>query len=166
MTKPKELPLVVLDTCCYLHFLMNDEPEHATTVEEIIEQHQKLHTVVIPTSVELETFGVYKNGAGGKYGNKPAQRQKHIAYAREWFISQQFMPAELDPLVANTAIRLMAEHNLKGMDAVVIATGIVHKATTVFTYDKQMLRTAKDIKEIEIIKPPSPGTLFPRSSAE
>lgn len=145
---------------------MNDEPEYATTVEEIIDQHQKLHTVVIPTSVELETFGVYKNGVGGKYGNKPKQRQKRVAYAREWFGSQQFMPAELDPLVTNTAIRLMAENNLKGMDAVVVATGIVHEATTVFTYDSQMLRAADNIEEIKIIKPPPPGTLFPRSSVQ
>jgi len=164
--KPKQLPLVVLDTCCYLHFLMNDEPAYAQTVEEIIDQHQKLHIVVIPTSVELETFGVFKNGVGGKYGNKPNQRKRRVACAREWFSSQQFMPAELDSLVTNTAIRLMAESNLKGMDAVVIATGIVHEATTVFTYDTQMLRAGDDIEELEIRKPPPPGTLFPLPSTE
>lgn len=160
MTKPKDLPLIVIDSCCYLHFLLGDKPDKAKEVADLIRNHDKRHTVVVPTTVELETFGRYKTGPGGKYGNKPNQIRKRVAEARNWFGTQQFMPADLDPWVANTSIRLMADNNLKGMDAVVIATAIVHEATTVFTYDTQMLEAANNISEVEIMVPPSPGTLF------
>lgn len=160
MTKPNELPLVVIDSCCYLHFLLKDDDAKAKNVADLIRNHDKHHTVVVPTTVELETFGRYKTGPGGKYGSKPNQIRKRVSDAREWFSSQQFMPADLDPWVRNTSIRLMAANNLKGMDAVVVATAIVHEATTVFTYDTQMLKAATNIPEVKIAMPPPPGTLF------
>ena len=160
MTKPKDLPLIVIDSCCYLHFLLRDDLNKAKNVADLIRRHDKQHTVVVPTTVELETFGRYKTGPGGKYGNKPSQIKKRVADARDWFSTQRFMPADLDPWVANTSIRLMSQNNLKGMDAVVIATAIVHEATTVFTYDDQMLKAASNIPEVKILEPPPPGTLF------
>lgn len=161
MTRLEDLPLVVIDTSCYVHFLTNQNPENAERVEALIENHEKTHLIVVPTVVELETFGKVQAGADGRYGNQPTKRQEQLLSAREWFVSQRFLPAELDRRTVRTALQLMHDHGFHGMDASIIASGLAYDAGDVYTFDRKMIRVGNDVQNITIKEPPPSGTLFP-----
>lgn len=161
MTALDDLPLVVLDTCCYFHFFTCQDSEAADRVVALVEGHQKEHLIVVPSVVELETFGQVQKGINGHDGAVPERRQAKLAEARAWFADQQFMTAELDPRVVGIAMRVMHEYGLKGMDASIVATAIAHDAEALYTYDRLMLKVADKISGLVVDKPPPTDKLFP-----
>jgi predicted nucleic acid-binding protein len=90
-------------------------------------------------------------GTGAVRGTHvPAQeRRKRIAKAREWIEDHRlWLLVELDGRLSRTAADLAIEHQLKGPDAVVLASAQLAKAESLVTWDRDLLKLngAVDLK--------------------
>lgn len=156
----KELPLVVVDSCCFVEFLTAEDPDKADRVGDILEEHGKTFNVVMPSVVYLETLGKSQMGAKGATGSNHQLRQKEFERAREWVDSQDYMMAELDPLVSSYALDLMYQHGVHGIDASILAIAEIYDAEVLYTFDQKMLKAGIPVSNVNVQEPPQPTKLF------
>lgn len=152
-----DLPLVVVDTCCFVSYLTDDKPERTSQVEYLLGEHGKSIEIVVPSVVELELFGKYPQV---KSSGNQKHRVRLLQHAQRWFVGQSYLVAELDRKTVDRGIDLMREFSIHGIDASILATALLYGATHVYTYDAKMLAVAGRIEGLSIGVPPEPETLF------
>lgn len=152
-----DLPLVVVDTCCFVSYLTDDKPERTAQVEYLLGEHRKSIEIVVPSVVELELFGKYPQVQSSGNQNK---RLRLLQHAQRWFVGQAYLLAELDRKTVDRGIELMRDFSIHGIDASILATALLYGATHVYTYDTKMLAVAGQIEGLSVEIPPQPQTLF------
>lgn len=93
-------------------------------------------------------------GAGRLRGEPvKVKRRENIALARQWIADGKYRVVELDRSLAQRAAELAITHELKGGDAVVLASAIRAGAHTLFTWDKGLLKVADIIDGLRVRTP-------------
>lgn len=156
--KLDSLPLVVVDTCLYIHLLTNQNPSLAERTQGVLDDNNQNHRVLLPAIVRAEAVGVARSHALGKR-DTPTKRRKAAEVAIEFFESQDFVFAELDERLIEIAEKLIPEYGLRGADASILATAIAHDAQFLYTQDRQLLKVKDKIPNLRVQEPPEPNHL-------
>lgn len=152
---PKELPIVVIDSCCLIDFFLdNTTDERSARVQELLSKHERDYIAALPSIAYLETLGITQKGPNGKFGTQPEKRRDELTEAKHWLENQSFLNLDLDQWIVDQAVSLMAPHNLKGADAAILASALFHEATTVYTFDQVMLTVGRKIPGLAVEEPP------------
>lgn len=148
MTDMKKLPIVALDTCCFIDWLRNT-PERAEEVSAVVdiltEMHRGEKNVVISAAVIAEIFPSRHKGEA-RYGE----------YCR-LLRGSRLTVLPMDIAVADTVAHLREELGLtgkgKGMDAIHLGTAIHARAGCLYTLDGGLLKLNERLSDITKSKP-------------
>ncbi|WP_192497059.1 type II toxin-antitoxin system VapC family toxin [Gulosibacter chungangensis] len=161
----RNLPLVVVDSSCFLAYLLDEDrgENRADRATYLFAGHNRDHIVIMPAIARLETFGKVQKGPNGADGNNRERMESNLAAARNWLDNAEFLIGMFDDVVADRAIDLMPEFGLKGMDASILALAMIHGATKLYTFDRDLLRVGVSVPGLSVEWPPMPSqpTLIP-----
>lgn len=131
---------IAVDSCVFVNVLIGGEPNNPERYPA---------GVALLRAAEQGQFDVYISavtvaevcGAGEVRGAhvEKARRAANVASARQWIADGRFHVVELDHSLARIAGELAIEHQLKGPDAVVLASALRAKADTLYTWDDHLL---------------------------
>jgi len=159
---------VAVDTCVIINVLTNggvDDPSWLPLSQSVLRAGEAGDFMVtISTVTVAEVFG-----DGGTRGNqlKPRERRENIAAARSWLTAHRFLVVEADMTLARQAADLAVEHQLKGADAIVLASAVRAGASHLCTWDKGLLKVGDAIGGLAVVTPaevPVPHDLFNSTS--
>lgn len=144
-------PTYVVDSCCVISLLIDEDPGRTLQLTKLFEDAEQGNcTLILPTVARLEILGIAPQRASSGH---PTRRRKAFQKALEWLDSRPFLVSELDEFTVRAANSLILDHGLRGIDAAIIATGLVWEASKVLTYDEPMLDASSAITELSIEKP-------------
>ncbi|TYP88443.1 type II toxin-antitoxin system VapC family toxin [Blastococcus xanthinilyticus] len=96
------------------------------------------HELVIAASVIAEIGGAPVMRPPAKAD--AARRAASIARFEQWVTDNRFLVVDVDQRLATQAARLGQQHQLSGGDACVLAAGLATRCSTLYTWDKDLLK--------------------------
>lgn len=155
------LPILVLDTCLYIHFLANQDREIADRVAALIQANGIDHEIILPSIVHAECAGVARTKLP-KTKDTVKQRRTCAVTAQQFFEQAGFLFAEADQRTTSRAIELVIEHDIYGADATILATAELCGASHLYTVDNGLLKVGDKVNGLSVEKPPPPSSfVFP-----
>ena len=145
---------IAVDSCVFVNVLIGGEPNNPERYPA---------GVALLRAAEQGQFDVYISavtvaevcGAGEVRGSHVEQdrRAANVAKARQWVADGRFHVVELDHSLAKVAGELAIEHQLRGADAIVLASALRARAETLFTWDEHLLNVDGRIQGIGVMAP-------------
>lgn len=150
-----ETPRVFIDTCLLVNIAIgaatSDEryklPASRGVMEAISNNRMRGYMSVITIA---ELLGNAK--IRGKHIPKP-ERHRRIKAAQAWLQNFPITSVEADSTLAFEAGALAQQHQLKGPDALILASSLRVKAKTLYTWDNGLLKINDNISNIDIVEP-------------
>lgn len=158
MKHKENLPRIVLDTCVYIHYLANQNKTVAENVEGLLAVNNQDHEILLPAIVQAETIGIARVEIP-KAKNTVTQRQKAANKAVLFFERAALPLVEHDQFITEKASELIVEHDIRGADAMILASAVCHNATHLYTVDGGLLKIGNQIPGLEVCEPPQTTTL-------
>lgn len=144
-------PTYVVDSCCVISLLIDEDPTRTKHLTRLFEEATRQEcTLILPTVARLEVLGIAPQKASDGF---PPRRLKAFEKAREWLDAQPFVATELDEFTVRHSHDLIRTHGLRGIDAAIIATGVVWDASKVLTYDAPMLKAGPQVRGLSVEAP-------------
>lgn len=147
-------PRVVVDACVFINVLCGstdsrerERHPHSLRVFEAIEDNSI--EAVVPAIVCAEVLGAGAIRGRHLPGEDRLRRRKA---ALEWLTNGRFLLAELDRTMVEHAAELSLRYQLKGADAVVLATAIDLESEMLYTWDSDLLKVSS-VPELRIVEP-------------
>jgi pilT protein domain protein len=81
------------------------------------------------------------------------ERNRRIKAAQAWLKNFPITAVEADSTLAFEAGTLAQQHQLKGPDALILASSLRVQAKTLYTWDNGLLKINDNINDIDIVKP-------------
>jgi predicted nucleic acid-binding protein len=152
-----DAPRACVDTDVLVDFLTEPAhlPERVDGARWLLEDavERGVYKLVLPASVIAETCG---NPA---MRPQPA-REREVRAARvqrflRWVRDSRALVVDIDQRVAESAARLAQGHELKGGDAMVLASALAARSTVLYTWDNGLLKTDghEDIGSLRVMGP-------------
>ncbi len=143
---------IYIDSCVYVAvFKGGDEgyPDRLEAARWTLESAQRDEFVAITSTLTIpEVFGTPLTGQHVR----THEREERVAKAKSYFSSSPEMLVELDEALATHAADLAVRHQLKGPDAVHVASALRAKCQRLYTWDGGLLKL-KNIEGIDICEP-------------
>lgn len=159
--EPKQRPLIVIDSCLYIHFLTNQNPSLAQKTQALLQNDGFEHDIILPAIVQAEVVGVARIETPKKR-DTVTQRTKAARKAADFFEDACFQFVEADQRLTERAVENVIEYDIHGADAMILATAQVYGAAYLYTADKPLQKANGLISDLKICEPPEPTTLvFP-----
>ncbi|MCF3137653.1 PIN domain-containing protein [Paenarthrobacter sp. AR 02] len=155
MTKTE--PRRAIDTCVLLNVMTNggkDDPLWLPRSRRVLEA-----AVAGKYKLALSAYVIPELAGNGEIrGTQLEKRERHrrITRTREWMSEAGFLIVEIDGTIANHAADLAITKQLRGGDAVILASAIRAKVEVLYTWDTDLLKL-NGTYEFEIAEPPTPG---------
>lgn len=150
-------PRRAIDTCVLLNVMTNGGEDDASwlprskkVLEAAIQGQYKL---------ALSAYVIPELAGNGKIrgDHLPSLvRKQRVALTREWITNAGFLIVEIDGRVATQAADLAITRQLRGGDAVILASALQAKADVLYTWDTDLLKL-NGAYDLEISEPPYPG---------
>lgn len=141
-----------VDTCVYVVVFIGGDPGHPTRLESathVLEAAQRGEIDVVTSTLTIaEIFGTPMTGDH----LPPADRAANVARAGDYFQASPETLVELDERLAHRAAALAQEHQLKGADAVHVASALRARCDRLYTWDDSILKIER-IGGLEICAP-------------
>lgn len=139
--------VIYWDACVFISWLENKQD----TVDEILPLVEKIESgkagILVSTLIRLEVLpNKMPHGADQKFGDFLHKKN-------------QIEEVAVDGTVIEAAKEIRVNTNMSTPDAIHIATAIIYKVRTFYTYDKKLLKWNGDpeIKGLVICNPPKPN---------
>jgi predicted nucleic acid-binding protein len=128
-----------IDTCVYVVVFKGGDQDHPERLEpalHVLESAQRSEIEAVTSVLTIaEVFGTPL--VGGHV--PPGERSKRATKAGDYFRSSPETLVELDERLAHKAAALASEHQLKGGDAVHVASAIRARCQRLYTWDRSIL---------------------------
>lgn len=145
---------VAVDSCVIVNVLTSggvDEPAWLPASQAVLRAAEAgQFEVTISTVTIAEVFG--DGGTRGNHLTKDARRE-NIAAARTWLTEHRFLVVETDATLARKAAELAVEHQLKGADAIVLASAVRAGARHLCTWDDGLLKVGSLLDGLSVVSP-------------
>lgn len=145
---------VAVDTCVLINVLTGggaDNPSWLPASQAVLsaaEAGQFDATIAALTIAE-----VFGNGRmRGNHLPKPVRR-RNIAAAQAWLTRRRFLVVETDFALASQAATLAITHQLKGADAIVLASAVRAGAAHLCTWDQGLLKVGNSVNGLSVVTP-------------
>lgn len=145
---------IALDTCVLLNFLTDgagDDPAWLGASQRVLRHGYTGDFRLVISAVVITELA----GAGSVRGTHipKVERVRRIKRVRAWLADHgPWLLVELDERLARQAADLAIEHQLKGGDAVILASAVAAKAETLVTWDSDLLKL-NGVIDFEICTP-------------
>lgn len=132
-------PRVILDTNIFLNVINREEPHYGSSREllDLIDAGEVEAVVSVITIAELST-GYYL--AGDERGRRE--------FLLHLLSSENYVVAEVDVGVADSAGRIRAETGLRLPDSIIVASGLREDVDLIVTHDEEFSKASKCLKSI------------------
>lgn len=158
-----------VDTCVFLNVMtlgQEDNPDWFLRSQRVIDSAIRGdYQLIISPLVIAELAG---NGKVRGAHLDRRTRQERVARVRDWISNAGFMLVELDGRIAHKAADIAIKNQLRGPDAVILASALAAEATDLFTWDTDLLKLdgAYDLKIRQPLAGPEDGQLDLYGSVE
>lgn len=154
-------PLVVLDTNCYIEFLLGEasSSNRAAKVKSVLEDNGKEIEIALPAIVRLELLSVGSKGENGRDGNVPKRRRDNYREVKRWLDSRELLLIDISERLLRHTERVIYDHGLKVPDALVLSSAEMFGAHKLYTFDSDLLHLNGRC-EVAIEEPPEPNKLI------
>lgn len=133
---------VVIDSCVFINALCGgtdprEQERHPYSLRLFDAAEVGTIEAVIPAIVCAEVLG-----AGAIRGNhvQSSERRPRRLAARDWLTNGRFLMVEVDRTIVEHAAELSWRYQLKGADAIVLATAIDSECEALYTWDSDLLK--------------------------
>ena len=150
-----DTPLVFIDTCLLVNLAVaettsdeqNKFPGSRGVISAILDDKMRGYISVI-TIAELL-------GNGEVRGNHIPKKERHrrITEAQAWLQNSPIISVEADSSLAFEAGELAQRYQLKGPDALILASSLRVQASTLYTWDHDLLKIHNHIDGISVVEP-------------
>ncbi|WP_308292027.1 type II toxin-antitoxin system VapC family toxin [Paenarthrobacter sp. A20] len=150
-------PRRAIDTCVLINVMTggaNDDPSWLPRSKQVLQS-----AVQGKYQLTLSAFVIPELAGNGRIrGDQLPRDVRHerVTRARDWINNAGFILVELDGHIANQAADLAITNQLKGGDAVILASAIRAKVDVLYTWDSDLLKLNGEFS-FEIAQPPTPG---------
>lgn len=160
MTNTTQLPRIILDTSVLLEALIDRDTEDAQASIELLYGHGKNHEIYLPSIVIPELAHIRKRPPEiTSLKNQLSQ----TSFIHNWLQSNDIKVCDLTPSLAVKAATYVHEYDLAHGDAIVLATAVHYRCSTLYTRDTDLLKRKNRVREnfqVNIQQPPPPESLF------
>lgn len=150
-------PRRAIDTCVLLNVLTNgggDEASWLPRSRQVLEAAiQGKYRLALSAYLIPEVAG---NGKIRGAQLSSVDRKQRVARTREWISNAGFIIVEIDGRIAAQAADLAITKQLRGGDALILASAIQARVEVLYTWDSDLLKL-NGVYDFEIAEPPSPG---------
>lgn len=146
---------VAVDSCVIVNVLtgggQHDDPAWLPASESVLRAAESgKFTMTVSVVTVAEVFG-----DGGTRGDhlSPRDRRANVQAARKWLSNGPFRIVEAERTLAEEAAQLAVEHQLKGADAIILASALRAGADALCTWDKGLLKIGASIEGLRVLTP-------------
>lgn len=145
---------VAVDSCVFVNVLVGGEPAHPEWLRAGRQLFQAAQDGQFDVCIASLTIAEVCGSGGARGSNiEPQRRSQNITAARQWVANGRFRVVELDRSLAAEAAQLAIDLQLKGPDAVVLASAKRAGAHTLFSWDGDLLKVDGRVDSLRVITP-------------
>lgn len=145
---------VSVDTCVFVNVLTRgagDDPRQLPASAALLSAAERGEFPVFISAITIaEVFGAPK-----VRGDDLVRRLRsaNVRAARAWLAEGRFRVVEIDTTLARAAAELAVQHQLKGADAVVLASALRARSEALYTWDRGLLKIGDRIEGVTVATP-------------